>query len=238
MQLGILIEEMRREGYEMTLSPPQVVKKRDEETGILYEPWQDIQIEVENEHSSLVIERMSSRGSNVTEMLTVGDERQMLKFECSTASFLGMRSWLREATGGGAVVIAEFKEMREAGEPPARIRNGVLIANNAGIATAVDLSRAGRQGTLFIHDQMQVYPGMIFGESNEALDIDTNLSRKHDGYKAAIAMLPPAEKKLEQALTYILEDECVEVTPKRIVMRKKILDISERKLAAKNSAKL
>merc|ERR1740117_1813611 len=129
----------------MTLSPPQVVKKRDEETGIHYEPWQDIQIEVENEHSSLVIERMSSRGADVKEMLTVG-ERQVLKFECSTASFMGMRSWLRDATGGGAVVVAEFKEMREAGEPPARIRNGVLIANNAGIATAVDLSRAGRQG--------------------------------------------------------------------------------------------
>jgi GTP-binding protein len=236
MQLGILIEEMRREGYEMTLSPPQVVKQRDE-AGTLLEPWEDVSIEVDNDHSSLVIERMSSRGSNVTEMITSG-VRQLLKFESSTAAFLGMRTWLREVTGGSAVVVSEYKDMRPAGPPPARTRNGVLIANTSGIATAVDLSKAGRLGILFIPDGVEVYPGMIFGENNDMMDIDTNLCRKHDGYKAAGSMLPPSEKKLEQALTYILEDEQVEVTPKRIVMRKTILDLSERKLAAKNAARL
>lgn len=85
---------------------------------------------------------------------------------------------------------------------------------------------------------MMVYPGMIFGENLDMTDIDTNICKKHDGYKAAVAMLPPAVKKLEQALTYILEDEQLEVTPKRIVMRKAILDQSERKLAAKKAAKV
>jgi len=234
MQLGILIEEMRREGFEMTLSPPQVVKQRGDD-GLLMEPWQDVQIEVENDHASIVIERMSTRGANVEEMVTLG-QRQVLKFEASASSMLGMRTWLREVTGGTAVVVSEFKDMRPAGPAPPRTRNGVLVANTAGIATSVDLSKAGRLGTLFISEGIEVYPGMIFGENTDGTDIDTNLSRKHDGYKAAGAIITH-EKKLEQALTYILEDEQVEVTPKRIVMRKMILDANERKTAAKAAAK-
>merc|ERR1719456_1628690 len=127
--------------------------------------------------------------------MTSNGERQTLKFECATASFLGMRAWLREATGGSAVVISEFKDMRPAGPPPPRTRNGVLIANTAGIATAVDLSKAQRLGTLFIPDGVEVYPGMIFGESGDTTDIDTNISRKHDGYKSAGNLSAPAEKR-------------------------------------------
>lgn len=235
MQLGILIEEMRREGYEMTLSPPTVVKQRGED-GVLMEPWQDVQIELDNDHASTVIERMSTRGANVSEMITLGD-RQVLKFEASATSMLGMRTWLREVTGGTAVVVAEFKDMRPAGPPPPRTRNGVLISNTSGIATSVDLSKAGRLGTLFIGEGQEVYPGMIFGENSDTSDIDTNISRKHDGYKSAGNIITH-EKKLEQALTYIQEDEQVEVTPKRIVMRKMILDAGERKQAAKAAAKL
>merc|ERR1712151_442658 len=180
---------------------------------------------------------MAVRGSNVKEMDTM-ETRQLLKFDCSTSAFLGMRSWLREATGGTAVVVTDYKDMRAAGPPPPRTRNGVLVCNSAGIATSVDLSKAGRLGTLFIAEGLEVYPGMIFGETNDMSDIDTNICRKHDGYKSAGAMLPPAEKKLEQALTYILEDEQLEVTPKRIVMRKMILDAGERKNAEKQAAKL
>jgi GTP-binding protein len=235
MQLGILIEEMRREGYEMTLSPPSVVKTRGDD-GLLMEPWQDVQIEVENDHASLIIERMSTRGANVEEMITLG-QRQVLKFEASASSMLGMRTWIREVTGGTAVVVAEYKDMRPAGPAPPRTRNGVLIANSAGIATSVDLSKAGRMGTLFIQEHTEVYPGMIFGENNDSSDIDTNISRKHDGYKSAGSIVCQ-EKKLEQALTYIQDDEQVEVTPKRIVMRKMILDANERKQAAKAAAKL
>jgi GTP-binding protein len=233
MQLGILIEEMRREGYEMTLSPPQVVKQTNDE-GVLMEPWMDIKIEVDNEHTSVVIERMSSRGGNILEMITESEERQSMKLEASSSSFLGMRTWLREVTGGTAVVVTEFKDMRPAGPPPPRTRNGVLIANAMGIATSVDLSKAQGAGrTLFIPEGLECYPGMIFGEAGDFTDIDTNISRKHDGYQSAKPMAPPAEKKLEQALCYILDDEQVEVTPKRIVMRKKLLDIAARKLAVK-----
>jgi len=236
MQLGILIEEMRREGYEMTLSPPQVVKTRDED-GVLMEPWQDVQVEVNSEHSSAVIDRMATRGAKVVDMQTSA-ERQTMQFEISTSAFLGMRTWLREVTGGTAVVVADFKEMRPAGPAPPRTRNGVLIANAAGVANAVDLSKASRLGTLFISEGLEVYPGMIFGENNDMSDIETNVARKHDGYRSAGSMVPPQEKKLEQALSYICEDEQLEVTPKRIVMRKAILDSSARRNAAKQAAKL
>jgi len=236
MQLGILVEEMRREGYEMTLSPPTVVRQKGED-GMVMEPWEDVQIEVDSVHSSSVIDRMSTRGAKVVEMNAVSGDRQALRFEASTAALLGARSWLREATGGTGVMVSEFKELRPAGPAPPRERNGVLISNTIGTATAVDLSKASRLGTLFITEGIEVYPGMIFGENNDSLDIDTNISRKHDGYKSA-GSFPTHEKKLEQALTYILEDEKLEVTPKRVAMRKAILDANERKNAAKQAAKM
>jgi len=236
MQLGILIEEMRREGYEMTLSPPTVVKTQAED-GTWLEPWEDVQVEVHMDHGSLVIDRMATAGAKVVDMTTTG-EQQVLKFEVASAAFLGLRTWLREATGGTAAISSEFKEMRPAGPAAPKNRNGALIANTAGIANAVDLSKAARLGTIFIHEGTEVYPGMIFGENNDEKDLDTNVSRKHDGYRAASNMAPPQEKKLEQALTYILEDEKVEVTPKRIVMRKAILDLNERRIAAKSSSRL
>jgi len=235
MQLGILIEEMRRDGYEMTLSPPSVVKTTLEDGSIL-EPWEDVQVEVSNDHSSMVVERMSIRGAKVVDMTTNGD-RQTLIFESSSQANLGLRTWLREVTGGTAIVVSEFKELRPAGPTPPRERHGVLIANTAGIATSVDLSKAARLGKIFISEGVTVYPGMIFGENSDHLDLETNLSRKHDGYKAAASVAPPQPKTLEQALTYILDDEKVEVTPKRIVMRKAILDSSARKTAAKQAGK-
>ena len=158
MQLGILIEEMRREGYEMSLSPPAVVKSRGED-GQLLEPWEDVRIEVDLQHASLVMERMAVRGSKILDMVTTG-ERQSLHLEAATASMLGLRSWLREVSGGTATVVSDFKELRPQGEKPPRDRNGVLVANTAGTATAVDLGKVAQQGKLFIHEGDVVYPGL------------------------------------------------------------------------------
>jgi len=234
MQLGILIEEMRREGYEMTLSPPTVVCSAGED-GQMMEPWEDVTIEVQAEHSSAVIERMANMNGKLLDM-TTSETSQSLRFEVSTSGFMGMRTFLREVTGGTAVIHSEFKEMRPQGPPAPRKRNGVLISNTLGTATAVDLSKAGRLGTLFIPEGVEVYPGMIFGEHNDSNDVDTNIARKHDGYRSA-GSIAAVEKHLEQALTYILDDEKLEVTPKRVVMRKALLDASERKNAEKQRAK-
>merc|ERR1740120_259122 len=108
-------------------------------------------------------------------------DRQAMKFEIATSGFIGMRSWLREATGGTATVVAEFKEMLPVGPVLAKERNGVLVSNSAGIASAVDLSKAARLGILFVGEGVDIYPGMIFGETNDDKDIDTNIARKHDG---------------------------------------------------------
>lgn len=235
MQLGVLIEEMRREGYEMSLSPPTVVSEIGED-GNVREPWEETTIEVDTEHASVVIERMATRNAKMLDMNVTG-ERQTLRFEVATKALLGMRSWLREASGGTAIVVSEHLGMRPLGPALPRLRNGVLVVNTAGIAQPVDLAKASRLGTIFIQEGVDVYPGMIFGEATDTADIDTNISRKHDGYQKAGTMPPPQEKHLEQALTYIEEDEKVEVTPKRIVMRKVILDANLRKAAAKQAAK-
>jgi len=236
MQIGILIEEMRREGYEMSLSPPSVVKQKGED-GVMMEPWEDVQIDCGNEHSSIVIERMSARGAKVVDVQSAAGDRQTMRFEIATSSFMGMRSWLRDASGGTATIVSEFKDMKPVGPAPPRERNGVLISNCSGISTLVDLGKASRLGSLFVGEGTEVYPGMIFGECSDDKDIDTNIARKHDGYQKAASFPAPQEKKLEQALTYVLDDEKVEVTPKRIVMRKVILDPNERKNAAKQAAK-
>lgn len=238
MQIGILIEEMRREGYEMSLAPPSVITTTNED-GAEMEPWDEIQIDCNNEHSSLIIDRLSTRGAKVVDVQTGSGERQTMKFECSSSGFIGMRSWMRDATSGTATIVSEFMEMRETGPSHKRERNGVLIANSKGIATSVDLGRAARLGTLFVNEGVTVYPGMIFGESSDDKDVDTNICRKHDGYQKAASCSPPQEKTLEMVLSYILDDEKVEVTPKRIVMRKTILDNTLRKNAekAKNKGK-
>lgn len=235
MQLGILIEEMRREGYEMSLSPPGVVMTRAED-GTVMEPWESVTVEAALNQGSVVMERMSTQGAKALDMNLVGD-MQVMKFELPSIAFLGMRTWIREATGGTASVVSEFLEMRTAGPPPPRTRNGVLISNTLGYASPIDLNKASKMGIIFIEEGSDVYPGMIFGETKGLLDIETNINRPHDGYKAAAGMVPPAIKILEQALCYIQEDEKVEVTPKRISMRKAILDSSERKLAEKKKLK-
>lgn len=236
MQVGILIEELRREGYEMSLSPPAVVTERGED-GVLMEPWEKVQIEVHRDECSNVMDHMAARGGNVMDMEPKG-ENQLLILEISTAASFGVRSWIRELTGGTGVVVSEFLEMREAQPPPESDRNGSLIANSAGIATLVDLSRVAKHGTLFIKENTQVYPGVVFGETNNLRDLDTNICRKHDGYRAAHSFLPPKEKTLEEALAYIRADEMLEVTPKRIAIRKRILDERARKLAEKKAGRL
>jgi len=236
MQLGILIEEMRREGYEMTLSPPTVMKRLGED-GVWLEPWEDVVIECGIAEGSAVIDRLAQRGAKIVDMASEGD-RQTIKLEVSAVAALGLRTWVREISGGTATVMSEFKDMRPAGPAQPRERNGVLISNNSGISQACDLGKVSRLGTLFLGENVEVYPGMIFGEvSSSKDDIETNISRRHDGYRSA-GPYSVTEKKLEQALTYINEDEQLEVTPKRVVMRKAILDATERKVAMKRAAKI
>eukprot|EP00913_Durusdinium_trenchii_P034105 g31921.t1 len=232
MQLGILIEEMRREGYEMSLSPPTVVKSQGED-GTILEPWEDVQIEVDLSHGSQVMERMSVRGAKVQDMNTVGD-RQTIKLEASTSSMLGLRSWLKEITGGTATVVSDFKDMRPQGPKPPKDRSGGFTG------TVLGRQRCSRRrphpGAAENEKTVVVEAGGCIGWERLRKRGTSGVGRKHDGYQTA-ANFQTAEKRLEEALSYILDDEKLEVTPKRIAMRKAILDANERRIAAKAASK-
>lgn len=235
LQLGILLEEMRREGYEMSLSPPSVVMTKSAD-GELLEPWEIVQIEVNQDDSGATLDKMASRGSKLVDMSPAGD-RVRLRFEVATKAFLGIRTWLREMTGGTAVVTTQFLETRPAAQYGSD-RNGVIVANSPGIATSVDLAKAMKYGTLFITEGTEVYMGMIVGAHNAPGDFETSVARKHDGYASASQTVAKREMTLEQALSFILTDEKLEVTPKRIYLRKAVLDSSARKQLARQAAKI
>lgn len=242
MQLGILVEEMRREGYEMSLSPPDVVRTLNEK-GELMEPWEDVTIETPLDFASKVSERMSMQGATLVDVQTLKD-LQTQKYEVASIAFLGQRAWVRDTTGGTAVVVSEFKEMRRAAPRPPRTRKGVLISSKNGTANPTDLTKVTRMGTLFIAGGEDVYQGMIFGESYKDVDIDTNISHVYKPIVGqgktdqGVGSFQVRDIKLEQAMTFIQDDEKVEVTPKRIVMRKAFLDPSERKQAVRKAARV
>eukprot|EP00386_Alphamonas_edax_P000944 GDKI01002822.1.p1 GENE.GDKI01002822.1~~GDKI01002822.1.p1 ORF type:complete len:671 (+),score=222.54 GDKI01002822.1:72-2084(+) len=241
LQLGILLETMRREGYEMSVSPPTVVYKQDA-NGKPLEPWEEFVIELDQSLSSEVIERMSQRSADLVDMKTTGDTTR-LKFHCASRMFLGMRPWLREISKGLAIVVSDFLDYRPKMPSQKLDRNGVIISSGTGDSTAFDLSNIQQKGTMFIGDGEKCYAGMIIGEHNTKDDIEMNCTRgkaitnvrsksKDDGPR----LIPPKQMPIEAALSYILEDEQVEITPKRVSMRKKILDAEQRKQAQRKAA--
>lgn len=195
------------------------------------------------EFASKVSERMSIQGATLLDVVTVKDQQSM-KFEIASIAFVGLRTLLRDTTGGMAVVVSEFKEMRRAVKRPPRTRKAVLISNQLGKANATDLTRAARWGTLFLEGGEDVYEGMIFGESYKDVDIDTNISHVYRPIagqgktEKGVGSWPVREMKLEQAITFIQDDEKVEVTPKRVVMRKAFLNPAERKAAARKAIRV
>lgn len=239
LQIGILIEEMRREGYEMSLSPPSVVTTKDEDGNVL-EPWELVDIELPGEFAPNVIEKFTSRHAELRDMQTNDHGMVQLVFEISSRGFFGMRSFLKEMSGGQAVVASELISPRKVSANTSfeAMRNGALVSNATGAINSVDLSKLSRRGTLFVAPGEVNYMGMILGELHSGSeDTDTNVTHRHDGYAKADSTPPPRRFNVEQALSYLRSDECLEVTPKRICMRKIDLDPSVRKQKAKLAAK-
>jgi GTP-binding protein len=236
LQLAILIETMRREGFELTVSRPQVVFKTDEATGQRLEPFEEVIVDVDDEFSGVVVQKLSERRGDLLEMKASGGGRQRLVFKAPTRGLIGYQSELLSDTRGTAVMNRLFHSYGPAkGEVQGR-RNGVLISNAAGTATQYSLWYLEDRGKLMIGSGVTVYEGMIIGQHAKDNDLIVNVveNKKLTNVRAAgkdesTALSPPMLMTLEKSLAYIEDDELVEVTPSSIRIRKRWLDPNTRK---------
>ncbi len=236
LQLGILIENMRREGFELTVSRPQIVAKVDEETGQKLEPVEEVIIDVDEAHSGVVVQKLSERKGELREMRPSGGGRTRLVFYVPTRGLIGYQGELLTDTRGTAVMNRLFHDYAPfKGEIPGR-RNGVLISNAMGEATAYSLYYLQERGHMMIDPQTRVYEGMIVGEHSRGNDLIVNVVQgkklsnvRAAGKDEALILTPPLRMTLERAMSYIEDDELVEITPKSIRLRKRWLDPNERK---------
>jgi GTP-binding protein len=240
LQLAILIETMRREGFELSVSRPRVVLKKDEATGQLREPIEEVVIDVDEEHSGVVVQKMSERRAELIEMKPSGGNRLRLVFYAPTRGLIGYQGELLTDTRGTAIINRLFHDYAPyKGEIQGR-RNGVLISNDQGEAVAYAMFKLEDRGPMMIEPGWKVYKGMIVGEHTRDNDLEINVLKgkqltniRTTAKDEAVRLTPPIKMTLEKALAYIEDDELVEVTPKSIRLRKKFLDPNERKRAEK-----
>ena len=236
LQLGILIETMRREGFELTVSRPRVVFKTDPDTGQRLEPIEEVIIDVDQEHSGVVVQKLSERRAELLDMRPSGGGRQRLVFHAPTRGLIGYQSELLTDTRGTAVMNRLFHAYAPFKGEVAGRRNGVLISNAVGEATAYSLFYLQERGAMVIDPQTRVYEGMIVGQHSRDNDLIVNIiqGKKLSNVRAAgkdenLILTPPLRMTLERALSYIEDDELVEITPRSIRLRKRWLDPNERK---------
>lgn len=234
LQLSILIEMMRREGYELQVSKPEVITKRSE-NGELQEPIEAVVIDVPDEFIGVVTEALGRRKGQMTKMINNGTGRVRLEFEVPSRGLIGFRGeFLTETKGTGLLNTIFLRFDKWQGDMKGR-GTGSLVADRMGEATTYALYALQERGTLFIRPQVKVYEGMIIGENARAVDLDVNSikEKKLTNMRAASAdeamrLVPAKELTLEQALEFIADDELIEVTPKSIRLRKRGLKPNER----------
>lgn len=244
LQLAILIETMRREGFELGVSRPRVVLQRDE-AGQLLEPIEEVVIDVDEEHSGVVVQKMSERKADMLEMRPSGGNRQRLVFHAPTRGLIGYQGELLTDTRGTAIMNRLFHDyLPYKGEIAGR-RNGVLIAMETGEAVAYALWNLEDRGPMMIEPGWRVYQGMIVGEHTRENDLEVNVLKgkkltniRTTSKDEAVRLTPPIRMTLERSLAWIDDDELVEVTPKSIRLRKGILDPNERKRSQKQKAEV
>jgi GTP-binding protein len=236
LQLGILIETMRREGFELGVSRPKVLFERDPDSGELMEPIEEVTIDLDEEFSGIVVQKLSERRAEMIAMRPSGGGRLRLVFHAPTRGLIGYQGELLSDTGGTAVFNRVFHAYAPyKGEIEGR-RTGVLISNGAGEAVAYALWNLEDRGPMVIVPGTRVYQGMIVGEHARGNDLVVNVlkGKKLTNIRAAgkddnVLLTPPIRMTLEKALAYIADDELVEVTPQSIRLRKSVLDPNERK---------
>ncbi|MGE3709062.1 MAG: translational GTPase TypA [Hyphomicrobiaceae bacterium] len=236
LQLGILIETMRREGFELTVSRPRVVLRTDEATGQKLEPIEEVIVDVDEGFSGVVVQGLAERKGEMVEMRPSGGGRQRLVFRVPTRGLIGYQGEMLTDTRGTGVMNRLFHGYAPYKGELAGRRNGVLISNGMGEATAYSLYYLQDRGALMIDPQTKVYDGMIVGQHSRDNDLIVNVIQgkkltnvRAAGKDEALILTPPMRMTLERAMSYIEDDELVEVTPQSIRLRKRWLDPNERK---------
>jgi GTP-binding protein len=236
LQLGILIETMRREGFELSVSRPRVLLKEASASGELLEPIEEVVIDLDEEHSGIVVQKMAERKADMMEMKPSGGGRLRLVFHAPTRGLIGYQGELLTDTRGTAILNRLFYAYAPYKGLIQGRRNGVLISNDEGEAVAYALWNLEDRGPMMIEPGWKVYKGMIVGEHTRGNDLVVNILKgkkltniRTTSKDEAVRLTPPIRMTLEKALAYIQDDELVEVTPKAIRLRKRLLDENDRK---------
>jgi len=235
LQLGVLVETMRREGFEMTVSRPQVLFQKDD-AGQVLEPIEEVTIDVDDEYSSTVVDAMNRRRAEMLDMRATGAGKTRLIFLAPSRGLIGYQSRFLTDTRGTGVLNRVFHDYSShRGEVIGR-RNGALIATETGTSVAYAIFNLQDRGSMFIGPQTKIYQGMIVGEHSRDNDLEINLLKgkkltnmRASGSDEAVVLVPPRKMSMEDMMAYINEDELLEVTPSTLRLRKKFLCPHERK---------
>jgi len=236
LQLGVLIEQMRREGFELTIGRPRVLTRKNPETGDREEPFEDVLVDVDEAYSGVVVEKMSRRKGVMQDMRPSGGGKVRMTFHMPSRGLIGYHGEFLTDTRGSGIMNRLFSGYEPwAGNLEGR-RNGSLISSEPGEAIHYALFYLQERGTLFVDPGDKVYVGLILGEHSRDSDLDVNPIKEKkltnvraSGKDDAMLLIPPRRMSLEQAIAYIEDDELVEVTPSAIRLRKRYLDPNERK---------
>ncbi|MBI3980602.1 translational GTPase TypA, partial [Candidatus Microgenomates bacterium] len=240
LHLAVLIEKLRREGYEMEISKPQVIFK--EENKITLEPFVEVNIEVPDEFVGIVTQEMGKRKGELLDMKTLGNGLTRFVYKISERNMIGVRSIFLSATKGTINLSTLFLDYFPLSDSPQRLRNGVIISAVNGKAVAYGLQTVCERGVLFIPAQTEVYEGMIVGLNSKEDDMEVNVSKSKkltnmhtESSDEAIVLTPPVILSLEQALDFLAEDELLEATPRSLRLRKRYLTHVDRVRAERTS---
>jgi GTP-binding protein len=236
LHLGILMETMRREGYEFQVSRPRVIAREGPEGRL--EPYEELVVEVPDDMVGIVIEKLGPRRGAITELRPSGQGKTRLGFEIPSRGLFGFRSDFLTDTRGEGIMHHRFLRYGPWAGPLAGRKRGVLVADREGVAVAYAIFNLQERAQMFVQPGDPVYGGMIVGENARAGDMDVNITKEKKltnmrttAADEALRLEPPREVTLELALEYIEEDELIEVTPDAIRLRKRALDASDRKKA-------
>jgi GTP-binding protein len=234
LHLGILIETMRREGYEFQVSRPEVIYHKADD-GVLLEPYEEVHVETSNETVGVVVEMLGSRRGKMTEMHDAGQGMTRIVYIVPTRGLLGFRYQFLTSTRGEGVMHTIFNGYDELAGPISSRTKGSIVAWEAGSTTAYALKTAEDRGQLFVGPGVAVYEGMVIGENARGGDLSVNVCKKKhltnmraSGGDMEIRLVPPRSMSLDEAIEYLSDDELLEITPESYRIRKRILSTDER----------